>query len=98
MNSNEKVKLTYAYLEAMSKVSPAIKELIPNVTLGNLRPRSMTQEYVAHYLGYKNRSVVSKWESGETTANLKLLDAMGLATLYGCRLETISAAFEKTKT
>lgn len=97
MNSNENAKLTHAYLEAMSKIAPATKESITNLTLEDLRPRSMTQEYVAQQLGYKSQTVVSKWESGATTANIKLLDAMALATLYKCRLEVVTAAIENTK-
>jgi len=47
----------------------------------------LTQKYVAEYLGLKNVSTVSKWETGGSKPRAALLGR--LARLYNCTIDEL---------
>lgn len=47
----------------------------------------LTQAKVAELLGFQDKSTVSKWETGESLPNARLLPE--IAALYGCTVDEL---------
>lgn len=97
MKRQKQVKLIHSYLKLMPTYPLVTEESIKQVTLKDLRPRSLSQIDVAKALGKKDHSTISKWETGVSLANIKALDVLKLAILYRRNLSELYAAIENTQ-